>query len=272
MDSKKKLIINTITEKLSPYRNLIQFYCTFGSLSHDIDMIIILKSSENDPCNFKNLKTVISVIKDLPDEFKEQFPFTIFPSFRLQTWAEVSSLPSDGSLVPRTHQSVHLLIYPDEQRLVEWERPLLVLTLLETSRPIWGDISKISELKKSLEFPPLRQRLEYYHNLMYETYQVLEIGSIPEQALIAEVFYKIIYILKFSSLDFLYEKDSLPNPPYKLQTIKDSFKHFPDLLSVFLDCLEDYEKQNILPKKEKLFDLFDKLALFFNVLAQYAKR
>jgi hypothetical protein len=254
LDSEKKLVIEEITEKLTPYRNLIHLFGIFGGLKHDIDTIIILKGDKNNPCNFKNLKTIISVFENLPDKFKAQFPLSVFPSFRLQTWAEISSLPPDGPLIPRSHQSIHLLIYPDEKRLIAWEKPLFVITLLDTLRHIWGDSHKIRELINSLEFSPLRQRLEYYINLMYETYQLLAISHIPEQALMAEVFNKLIYILKFSSLEYLHGKGIMPNPPYELKEIKDTLHSFPDLLpSALFDHLGKCEKQEIFPGNGELF-------------------
>ncbi len=256
---KKQDIIDRITEKLTPHKDLIQFFGIFGSLDHDTDTIIVLKGDDSDPCNFSGLKTVTAALKDLPEAFSDQYSVSIFPSFRLQTWVEASSLPQDASLFPRQHQSVHLLLYPDIKRLFLWERPLLVVTLLESLNLIFGNVDEANRLKDGLKVPSLDQSLEYYINLVYETYQLLLTSRIPEASLLAEAFFKLKYIIKFSALEFLYSKGRLPSPSYTIEAIRKALSQFPTVPVDLFDFVDDCLMSGRLPEQQKLVLFFEKI-------------
>ena len=264
----KQAIIEGLTERLQPHRDIIQFFGTFGNLEHDIDTILVLKDNKGDPYNFNRLKTVLSALEDMPEAHQQQGPFSIFPSFRLQTWVEASSLPPGDNLFPRNHQSVHLLIYPDLDRLCAWERPLFVVTLLESINLIFGNISEAEKLKNSIHVPPLAQSLEYYINLVYETFQLLITSRIPEQTRLAEALFKLKYIIKFSSLEFLYSQGKMPTPPYTLSTICKKLSGFSQIPTDLFDSVESHLSAGRLPDKDELTHLFDKIPALLHSMCQ----
>ncbi|MDY6905330.1 MAG: hypothetical protein SWH61_11645 [Thermodesulfobacteriota bacterium] len=259
MTENKKAIIKGLSLRLSPHQDIVQFFGTFGSMDHDIDTVLVLKGDSSDPCNFSGLKTVMNAVQDLPETFSDQHPFSIFPSFRLQTWIEAASLPPRTALFPRQHQSVHLLIYPDVNRLFLWERPLLVLTLLESLDLIFGDADEAEQRKDGLTIPSLDQSLEYYINLVYETYQVLLASRIPEENRLAEAFFKLKYIIKFSALEFLYSKNRLPTPPYTVSAIQKNLAAFRAIPLDLFDFVEQSLAASRLPEQGDLARQYERI-------------
>jgi len=270
MDEKKR-IIEQCTQELSVYEEIIQFFGTFGSLKHDIDMIVVLKPSKKDPINFNNLQKILSIFENFSEKIQIKSPFSVFPSFRVQTWVEHSSLPDSQPIYPRRHQSIHLLVYPDIDRLFQWERPFFIITLLESLNILSGSVDKLLEKCNSFKVPSFTQSLSYYMNLLYESYQLLLISQIPNQVLMTETFHHLNYILKFSSLEFLYSNNILPKPYYELSKIKECLKSFPEISTDLIDKLEIYDGNEILFSKDSLLLCYEDLTKFLNHLSKYKR-
>ena len=265
MDKIKLKVIEKVKSELLKAQDDIYLCGTFGSLSEDIDVLIILRENDKDAVNFKHYSNILNQVKKTQQALlKDKIQTVIFPTFRLQVWAEEKARYKGKN--QRT-VSLHLLVYPSLKAFLEWEKSLLAYAILKSFNSFWHHELKPEALKKNTRLESLPKRLNPYISLFYETFRLMECGTLDNRLIRKEAFHKLKYIIKFVIFEAYYTKDySKRNYEFPNSIVKKAASHTSQGAKLFR-FINRYSMKK-LPSKQLLKRMFAETAVLLNRLRQ----
>jgi len=165
----------------------------------DLDILIVFRHpTRSDSVNLKAYLALAKSMQNIRRRLSASATLLVYPTFRLSGIFKKFSKRRSSLLV-------HLLVYPSLEHLLRTEQPEIVNSFSRNLRVLYGPRDYRAKLR--LRSRPLCKRLEYYHSLFSDVFQLVNLCGLEEfdsDFVVIESIDKICYLTRYLCGELIY--------------------------------------------------------------------